>query len=62
MIILNRREFLYTSAIGMAGLSTGLPLMAKDTVKSKVALVKTSNRQEGVVKAINLLEIPDMKG
>jgi uncharacterized protein (DUF362 family) len=63
MFFLNRREFLYTSAIGMASLSAGLPLMANDkTVKSNVALVKTGNRQEGVMKAIKLLEIPDMKG
>lgn len=63
MFFLNRREFLYTSAIGMASLSAGLPLMANEkTVKSNVALVKTGNRQEGVMKALKLLEIPDMKG
>ena len=63
MLILNRREFLYTSAISMAGLSFGLPVKASgNTIKSKVALVKTGNRREGVIKAIELLNIPDMKG
>jgi uncharacterized protein (DUF362 family) len=63
MPIFNRREFLYTSAVGMAGLSAGLPFMAcRNTVKSNVALVKTSHRPEGVSKALGLLKITDMKG
>jgi uncharacterized protein (DUF362 family) len=63
MLFLNRREFLYTSAIGMAGLSAGLPLMANEKrIKSTVALVKTNNRREGVIKALKLLKVRNMKG
>jgi uncharacterized protein (DUF362 family) len=63
MIQLNRREFIYTSMIGMAGLSAGVPLMAKETNnKSMVALIRTEDRKKGVVEVMNLLNFPEMKG
>lgn len=63
MISLNRREFLYASAIGITGISTGLPLWAKEPHnKATIALVKTGDRKQGVIDALNLLEFPPMKG
>ncbi len=63
MSVFNRREFLLASAVGITGLSRGLTTMAtENSGKSRVALVKTGNRREGVVKAVNLLNLPDMKG
>ena len=63
MFSLNRREFLYTSAIGITGFSTGLPLWAKESPnKATIALVKTGDRKQGVIEALNLLEFPAMKG
>ena len=37
-------------------------MATENSGKSRVALVKTGNRREGVVKAVNLLNLPDMKG
>jgi len=63
MFYINRREFIYTSMLGMAGLSTGVPLMAKEkSKKSIVSLVRTDDRKKGVVEAMNLLNFPEMKG
>ena len=64
MFQLNRREFLYASVVGVAGISTGhLPLYAKETPKkTAIALVKTGNRKQGVVEALELLKFPGMKG
>jgi uncharacterized protein (DUF362 family) len=63
MFSLNRREFLYASAIGITGISTGLPLWAKEPHnKATIALVKTGDRKQGVIDALNLLEFPPMKG
>ena len=63
MFALNRREFLYTSAIGITGFSTGLSLWAKESPnKATIALVKTGDRKQGVIEALNLLEFPPMKG
>ncbi len=62
MFSLNRREFLYASAIGITGISTGLPLWAKEPHnKATIALVKTGDRKQGVIDALNLLEFPPMK-
>ena len=63
MTILNRREFLCASAAGMVSLSVGLPFASgRNKVQSKVALVKTASRTNGVEKALKLLDIPDMQG
>ena len=63
MFSLNRREFLYASAIGITGFSTGLPLWAKESPnKATIALVKTGDRKQGVIEALSLLEFPAMKG
>jgi uncharacterized protein (DUF362 family) len=63
MFSLNRREFLYASAIGITGISTGLPLWAKEPHnKATIALVKTGDRKQGVIDALNLLEFLPMKG
>ena len=64
MLQLNRREFLYTSAVGVVGITAGhLPLYAKETPnKTSVALVKTDNRKQGVVDVLNLLKFQSMKG
>ena len=64
MFYLNRREFLYASAMGVVGLSTtGLPSWAKEpTKKTIVALVKTGDRKQGVRKVLALLTFSPMKG
>jgi uncharacterized protein (DUF362 family) len=63
MYSLNRREFLYTSAIGITGFSTGLPLWANASSReATIALVKTADRKQGVTEALDLLEVPSMKG
>lgn len=63
MYSLNRREFLYTSAIGITGFSTGFPFWAHASSKEAIiALVKTADRKQGVIEALNLLEFPAMKG
>jgi uncharacterized protein (DUF362 family) len=63
MYSLNRREFLYASAIGITGFSTGLPLWANASPKkATIALVKTGDRKQGVIEALDLLELPAMKG
>ena len=47
----------------MAGVSAGIPLFADEkSNKSLVSLVKTSNRKDGVVEAVRMLDIPAMKG
>ncbi len=63
MYSLNRREFLYASAIGITGFSTGIPLWANASPKeATIALVKTADREQGVIEALDLLEFPAMKG
>ena len=63
MYSLNRREFLYTSAIGITGFSTGLPFWANASSKeATISLVKTADRKQGVIKALDLMEFPAMKG
>lgn len=63
MYSLNRREFLYTSAIGIAGISTVLPFCARVSPnKATIALVKTGDRKQGVIEALDLLRFPAMKG
>ncbi len=63
MLFLNRREFIYTSMVGIAGISAGAPLLADEIQnKSIVSLVKTDNRKNGVARAIGMLEFPSMKG
>ena len=64
MYSLSRREFLYTSAIGVAGLSTGsIPLKAEGGIKkATVALVRGSDREQGVQEVLKLVNIPKMKG
>jgi uncharacterized protein (DUF362 family) len=63
MLFLNRREFIYLSMVGMAGVSAGVPLFADAmSNKSFVSLVKTEDRNDGVIKAVGMLDIPDMKG
>ena len=63
MTVLNRREFLCASAVGMASLSMGLPFASgKSKALSEIVLVKTGNRADGVGKALKLLNIPVIKG
>ena len=64
MYSLSRREFLYTSAIGVAGLSTaGIPLKAgAGKKKATVALVRGSDRKQGVHEVLKLLNFQKMKG
>jgi uncharacterized protein (DUF362 family) len=63
MIFINRREFIYTSMIGIAGISLNVPAFGiKKVGKEKVSLVKTGDRNKGVEKSIGLVEFPSMKG
>lgn len=64
MYSLSRREFLYTSAIGIAGLTTGsIPLKAgAGTSKARVALVRGSDRKQGVHEVLKLVNFQKMKG
>jgi uncharacterized protein (DUF362 family) len=64
MSLLNRRKFLYASAAGAVGISTGrMPISAKETLKNTaVALVKNEDRKQGIIEALKLLEFPEMKG
>ncbi len=63
MLYFNRREFIYLSMIGMAGISSGIPLSADEkSNKTFVSLVKTEDRKKGVVEAVRMLDLPDMKG
>lgn len=62
MLYLNRREFVYTSVVGMAGISAGIPLMANGKEKkSIVALIRTDDRKKGVRDVMKLLKFPEMK-
>lgn len=59
----NRRDFIRTSALGMAGLSTfGLEtLTGREKVENvKVALVKTKDRKEGVHQVLKILDFPSV--
>lgn len=62
--MMNRREFLFVSAVGLAGLSAeGLPAQdRKSGQKTNVALVKTGDRRQGVTRAMKLLDFPPLKG
>ena len=63
MVFFNRREFIYLSMVGMAGVTAGVPLSADEKPKkSFVSLVKTEDRKKGIVEAVRMLDIPDMKG
>ena len=61
---LSRRKFLYTSAISVAGLSTGsIPLKAgAGKRKTTVALVRESDRSKGVHEVLKLVNFKKMKG
>jgi len=63
MSFFNRRDFIYISMVGIAGVSAGVPLFAKEKLnKSFVSLIKTDDRIDGVIKVVRMLDIPDMKG
>ena len=63
MLFLNRREFIYVSMVGMAGISAGIPLFADEkSKKSFVSLVKTEDRKNGVIEAVSMLNFPAMNG
>lgn len=63
MLFFNRREFIYISMVGIAGVTAGVPLLADEKSKKHlVSLVKTEDRKKGVVEAVRMLDIPDMKG
>ena len=64
MHLLSRREFLYSSAIGVAGLTTGgIPLKAgAGKKKATVALVRGSNRSQAVHEVLKLVSFKNMKG
>lgn len=63
MIFINRREFIYTSMVGIAGISMCGPAFgSKKTGKAKVSLVKTGDRETGVKRAIEMMDFPSMKG
>jgi len=62
---LNRREFIKGSVVGLAALpALGYsPLLAgKKRKKAKVALIKTTSREEGVREALKLVDFPKIKG
>ncbi|MQY56909.1 hypothetical protein GH140_01775, partial [bacterium] len=62
---LNRREFIKGSVVGLASLpALGYsPLLAgKKRKKAKVALIKTTSREEGVREALKLVDLPKIKG
>ncbi len=57
---LSRRNFLKSSAAGLtiaSGIGTGLVTGCAGTNKTKIALVKTSNRKDGVQKAMKMLDL-----
>jgi uncharacterized protein (DUF362 family) len=62
---MNRRKFLKTSLSGLAAVPAvrlaGLETRA-DEKRTKVALLKTQDRADGIKKAMHLLEVPPMKG
>lgn len=63
MLFFNRREFIYASMVGMAGITAGVPLFANEkSNKTFVSLVKTEDRKNGIVEAVRMLDIPEMKG
>ena len=62
---LNRREFIKGSVVGLAALPVlgYSPLLAgKKRKKAKVALIKTTSREEGVREALKLVDFPRVKG
>ncbi len=63
--MLNRRDFIKLQAVGMAG----LPLLSCSSVlngatgeKSRVVLVRTTDRKQGVSAVLKALDYPSMKG
>ena len=63
MLFLDRREFIYTSMVGIAGISAGFPLLADGkSNKAFISLVKTDDRIKGVTEAVRMLDVPDMRG
>jgi uncharacterized protein (DUF362 family) len=63
MLFYNRREFIYVSMVGMAGITAGVPVYASEkSNKTFVSLVKTGDRKKGVTEAVRMLDIPDMNG
>jgi uncharacterized protein (DUF362 family) len=63
---MKRREFLKQSAAGVAAISvlpriSASPLIAADAA-SKVALVKTENRAQGITEAMKLISFPSPQG
>jgi uncharacterized protein (DUF362 family) len=66
---LSRRDFLRTTAAGVAGLAAvpaARPLAAGENVAgaggTTIALVKTADRKQGVETALKLLKVPSLKG
>ena len=61
---LNRREFIKSSMVGLAALPAWRynPLLAgKKRKKSKVALIKTKSREEGIREVLKLVDFPRIK-
>lgn len=64
VMTMDRRRFLKNTAIGLAFLPTlGLePIKAEQNKKmTKIALVKTTNRAEGIQEALRILDFPSVK-
>lgn len=62
---MNRRNFIKTSLSTMAAvpaLRFGRTEAGKDVKKTKVAVVRTQDRESGVREAVGLLDLPPMKG
>jgi uncharacterized protein (DUF362 family) len=62
---LNRREFIKGSMVGLAALPAWRysPLLAgKKRKKAKVALIRTSSREEGVREALKIVDFPKIRG
>ncbi len=63
--ILNRRTFMKSSLAGMAALpalNTNLSIPSRSTDTTKIALIKTSDRNKGVTQAMKLLDLTGVNG
>ncbi|MBI5042421.1 MAG: hypothetical protein HZC10_01005 [Nitrospirae bacterium] len=60
--MINRREFMMIAAGGvLSAMTMDKEVFASENKKTKVSLIKTSDRQSGVKRAIDLLNINPVK-